>query len=137
MINSLPSEGTSFMMTIKKAETITGYRIFTRRHPHTKRTMAAAETEAGQIIWAALGKDDQEAICQLVEDVYQMNSHIVMERQGWRCKECGGLRPLSAHHVKKRSHGRYDGIDNLEGLCADCHERRHGSRATKQKITRR
>ena len=58
----------------------------------------------------------------------------VMERAGYKCEECGrsyrlsnGFRkstvPFHIHHIKLRSEGGDDSIDNLKLLCEICHSK--------------
>ena len=49
----------------------------------------------------------------------------VLERDGWRCQDCGSLKTLQVHHLKKRSDLGDDASDNLITLCVNCHRRRH------------
>jgi len=50
----------------------------------------------------------------------------VLERDGWRCQECGSMECLEVHHMKPRSQLGDDMIDNLIALCAGCHGKCHG-----------
>ena len=50
----------------------------------------------------------------------------VLERDRWRCQECGSLRNLQVHHLQPRSQLGSDTITNLITLCALCHGKRHG-----------
>src|SRR6266481_5447322 len=52
----------------------------------------------------------------------------VVERDGWRCQECGSTENLEVHHMKPRSRLGDDVIDNLITLCAGCHGKYHGGR---------
>ena len=45
----------------------------------------------------------------------------VLERDGWRCQNCGSSENLHKHHLTKRSRLGDDGLDNLIRLCANCH----------------
>jgi 5-methylcytosine-specific restriction endonuclease McrA len=49
----------------------------------------------------------------------------VLQRDGWRCQECGSLTQLEVHHLVKRSQLGDDVMDNLITLCAHCHRKRH------------
>ncbi|HEC62118.1 MAG TPA: hypothetical protein ENI27_07680 [bacterium] len=46
----------------------------------------------------------------------------VFELDDWRCRVCGRIRPLQGHHMKKRSQGRLDVVENVVSLCYECHE---------------
>ena len=50
-----------------------------------------------------------------------------LDRDGWRCTECGRAGRLDAHHVKPLEKGGepYE-LGNLAALCRDCHIRAHG-----------
>ena len=50
----------------------------------------------------------------------------VLERDGWRCQECGSMEGLEVHHLKPRSRLGDDVMHNLITLCASCHGKRHG-----------
>jgi 5-methylcytosine-specific restriction endonuclease McrA len=52
----------------------------------------------------------------------------VFERDGWRCQECGSMKNLQVHHMKRRSQLGGDVMPNLITLCVSCHEERHGLR---------
>jgi 5-methylcytosine-specific restriction endonuclease McrA len=52
----------------------------------------------------------------------------VLERDGWRCQECGSKEGLEVHHMKPRSQLGGDVIDNLITLCVICHGKCHGGR---------
>ena len=44
------------------------------------------------------------------------------------CEACTS-RCVDVHHLIFRSHGGGDSIDNLMGLCRDCHEKAHNDRS--------
>jgi 5-methylcytosine-specific restriction endonuclease McrA len=50
----------------------------------------------------------------------------VLERDGWRCQDCGAMKDLQVHHMKPRSQLGGDVVHNLITLCANCHGKRHG-----------
>ncbi len=50
----------------------------------------------------------------------------VLERDGWRCQECGSMENLQVHHMKPRSRLGDDVLYNLITLCIDCHRESHG-----------
>lgn len=45
----------------------------------------------------------------------------VYERDGYRCRMCGGNRELTIHHHKPRAQGGGHELDNLVTLCLGCH----------------
>ena len=49
----------------------------------------------------------------------------VLERDGWRCQECGSMESLEVHHMKPRSLLGDDVMHNLITLCVSCHGKRH------------
>jgi len=48
----------------------------------------------------------------------------VLERDGWRCQNCGSMH-LQVHHLKFRSQAGGDVEQNLITLCPECHARMH------------
>ena len=49
----------------------------------------------------------------------------VLERDGWRCQECGGPGRLEVHHkVRLADGGEHFDLGNLETLCRSCHQAR-------------
>jgi len=52
----------------------------------------------------------------------------VLERDGWRCQECGSMEGLEAHHMKPRGRLGDDVMDNLVTLCVSCHGKCLGRR---------
>jgi 5-methylcytosine-specific restriction endonuclease McrA len=63
---------------------------------------------------------------KLDPESYEALKNEVLERDGWRCQDCGSAKMLEVHHVKPRSKLGDDASDNLITLCVDCHGRRHG-----------
>ena len=52
----------------------------------------------------------------------------VKDRDGWRCRECGGVGRLDAHHITPVSRGGAAlDPDNVITLCQPCHHHRHRS----------
>ena len=49
----------------------------------------------------------------------------VLERDGWRCQECGSLSNLEVHHIEHRSQTGNDSEENLITLCSSCHRTIH------------
>ena len=49
----------------------------------------------------------------------------VLQRDGWRCQECGGRSKLEVHHREFRSHSGDDAEQNLITLCVACHGNVH------------
>jgi 5-methylcytosine-specific restriction endonuclease McrA len=51
----------------------------------------------------------------------------ILERDGWRCQNCGSSKNLDVHHIKRRSALGGDAKTNLITLCRECHKILHGS----------
>jgi 5-methylcytosine-specific restriction endonuclease McrA len=49
----------------------------------------------------------------------------ILDRDGWRCQQCGSQKNLQVHHIQFRSRLGNDQGDNLITLCAVCHKRLH------------
>ena len=62
---------------------------------------------------------------RLNPDAYRKLRTDVLERDGWRCQNCGTSEWLQVHHIRSRSALGDDTPENLITLCADCHDRRH------------
>ena len=45
----------------------------------------------------------------------------VLDRDGWKCSECGRRGRLEVHHVKAIADGGSNDLENLRSLCLDCH----------------
>jgi 5-methylcytosine-specific restriction endonuclease McrA len=56
---------------------------------------------------------------------YQALKNEVLERDGWRCQNCGSPINLQVHHLKSRGQLGHDALQNLITLCVDCHHQRH------------
>jgi 5-methylcytosine-specific restriction endonuclease McrA len=54
----------------------------------------------------------------------QLRGHI-LDRDGWRCQNCGASTNLQVHHVTWRSKLGADSEENLITLCATCHSQVH------------
>jgi 5-methylcytosine-specific restriction endonuclease McrA len=65
---------------------------------------------------------------KLKPEEYAAVRNQVLERDGWRCQDCGAMRDLQVHHMKSRSQLGGDVTQNLITLCASCHGKRHGRR---------
>lgn len=60
---------------------------------------------------------------------YAILRNSVLERDGWRCQECGAMENLQVHHIKRRSQLGDDAAGNLITLCSNCHGQHHGHSA--------
>ncbi len=63
---------------------------------------------------------------KLNPEEYDLVRKEVLERDGWRCQDCGAMKDLQVHHIKRRSQLGADVAQNLITLCASCHGKRHG-----------
>lgn len=59
---------------------------------------------------------------------YAVVQKQVLQRDGWRCQECGAMKELQVHHITPRSRLGPDAMENLITLCAGCHGQRHSGR---------
>jgi 5-methylcytosine-specific restriction endonuclease McrA len=69
----------------------------------------------------------KERRLRLDEDAYRLLRRQVLERDGWRCQNCGSMRELQPHHLKFRSNAGNDAERNLITLCQACHSSVHNS----------
>jgi 5-methylcytosine-specific restriction endonuclease McrA len=65
---------------------------------------------------------------RLEPEAYRELRHRVLERDGWRCQNCGAAQNLQVHHIERRSKLGSDTCDNLIALCAQCHASIHKER---------
>ncbi len=63
---------------------------------------------------------------KLSPNAYPALHNQVLDRDGWRCQECGSPNNLHVHHLQPRSGLGSDTMTNLITLCAPCHRKRHG-----------
>ena len=63
---------------------------------------------------------------RLKPEDYDVLRNEVLKRDGWRCQDCGAMKDLQVHHIKRRSQLGGDVAQNLITLCASCHGKRHG-----------
>lgn len=52
--------------------------------------------------------------------------NMVLERDGFKCRQCKGMENLQAHHVFYRPRWEDSMVKDLVTLCNDCHEKVHG-----------
>ena len=48
-----------------------------------------------------------------------------LERDGWRCRECGKAGRLEVHHLEPLHKGGSNDVGNLVALCRSCHIQAH------------
>ena len=63
---------------------------------------------------------------KLSPNEYLSMRNQVLERDGWRCQQCGSAKNLQVHHLKARSQLGGDLMQNLITLCVSCHGKLHG-----------
>ena len=49
----------------------------------------------------------------------------ILNRDGWRCTDCGTAGRLEVHHIQHAKNGGGDDPANLKTLCRFCHIRIH------------
>ncbi|MGH9732373.1 MAG: HNH endonuclease [Candidatus Acidiferrales bacterium] len=64
---------------------------------------------------------------RLVPQTYDELRKQILQRDGWRCQQCGCSANLHVHHIRSRSKLGDDVPENLITLCADCHQATHRS----------
>jgi 5-methylcytosine-specific restriction endonuclease McrA len=62
---------------------------------------------------------------RLDPESYSKLRRQVLERDGWRCQNCGSPHNLQVHHIRSRSLLGDDAAQNLITLCDTCHTRAH------------
>jgi 5-methylcytosine-specific restriction endonuclease McrA len=62
---------------------------------------------------------------RLKAEAYTELHRSILERDGWRCQQCGAQSNLQVHHIQPRSRLGDDAELNLITLCFSCHERVH------------
>ena len=58
---------------------------------------------------------------KLDPEAYSSVQKLVLERDGWRCQECGAAKNLQVHHLKPRNQLGSDIEQILITLCVSCH----------------
>jgi 5-methylcytosine-specific restriction endonuclease McrA len=66
---------------------------------------------------------------RLSDDAYRALCAKVLERDGWRCQDCGRRDRLQIHHILHRSQSGMDCEENLIVFCSDCHRHVHSWRS--------
>ncbi|HET7440931.1 MAG TPA: HNH endonuclease [Terriglobales bacterium] len=70
---------------------------------------------------------------QLDREAYQGLYRQVLQRDGWRCQQCGSRTNLQVHHILLRSRSGDDAEENLITLCSECHDQIHSAQSRSQK----
>jgi 5-methylcytosine-specific restriction endonuclease McrA len=60
-------------------------------------------------------------------ELYAELRRLILERDGWRCQQCGSFRNLDVHHMRRRSALGDDAETNLITVCRECHQILQGS----------
>lgn len=55
----------------------------------------------------------------------------VLERDAYRCRECGGWEGLEVDHITPVEEGGPTILSNLQTLCQECHDRKHAPKASR------
>ena len=61
----------------------------------------------------------------LTGKAYEKLQHAVLERDNFKCQECGRYTLAPPHHVVFRSSGGSDTMENMVLLCIKCHAEKH------------
>ena len=64
---------------------------------------------------------------QLDLEAYQQLYQQVLQRDGWRCQQCGSRTNLQVHHIQPRSQSGDDAEENLITVCSECHDQIHSA----------
>ena len=62
---------------------------------------------------------------QLAPKAYHELCRQVLQRDAWRCQQCGSRTNLQVHHIQLRSQLGDDAEENLITLCSECHDQVH------------
>ncbi len=71
------------------------------------------------------GIDLKKPRIKLAPDAYEKLRKEVLQREHWRCQNCGSMQNLEVHHQTLRSQSGDDSELNLITLCSMCHEVTH------------
>jgi len=64
---------------------------------------------------------------RLDEKRYRELSISILERDSWKCQQCGRRDQLQIHHIVRRSQLGPDGEENLIVFCSSCHSSLHST----------
>ena len=56
---------------------------------------------------------------------WQVIRRRALDRDGWRCRDCGKAGRLEVHHVSPLVRGGSNALENLRTLCVGCHKAAH------------
>lgn len=97
----------------------------------TKSTKYCYKLEVSEhVAFFSFKRDEKDACHELREMNLRRVNNLVFEKQDWKCVTCGFMKPLQGHHKTyrsrwRRSMGALDCVENIDGLCADCHGSEH------------
>ena len=83
-----------------------------------------AETEDSAPAYVERSKKDTLAYDKLHQAFWGDRKKQVLERDGWRCRQCASVLQLQIDHIVNRSVGGTHDMENLQTLCANCHHRK-------------
>lgn len=58
----------------------------------------------------------------------------IIARSGGVCEHCKNQTAVERHHIKRRSQGGTNTLDNIAHLCGDCHRWVHGNPTESAKL---
>lgn len=101
------------------------------RFVHGRQADASALVEAGLWTatsdgWGLLDWADNQMHRPRVPVPRSMRARV-FERDGFACRSCGAIEPLSIDHVLPWALGGTNDIDNLQTLCVSCNSRKRDS----------
>ena len=67
---------------------------------------------------------------KLDSQAYEQLRLQILERDSWRCQNCGSMQHLEIHHKEFRSHSGDHSEENLITLCEQCHRFLHSGSHT-------
>ena len=62
---------------------------------------------------------------RLPPEEYAVLCEMVLQRDGWKCRNCKSRNNLNCHHIVFRSQGGEDTPENILVLCSACHDGIH------------
>ena len=98
------------------------------RNPYIRATRPVISTLEAQDNPICDIREVQPLAPEYDNEIYLTNRLLAFERDGWKCTKCGSRENLQAHHIEAVPTETFDpivvhGVENLQTLCADCHQR--------------
>lgn len=77
--------------------------------------------------WKNVPKKKNVGIDRKMQRALRIWAHMVMERDGYKCVQCGSTENLEADHIKPKQYFPELALDvsNGQTLCRDCHDKKH------------